>query len=62
MNDYVIVYGDFNHGSIDWNTLHSGSERQELLDLLLDYFLYSISKNLQEVKMCWILFSHQLNV
>ena len=26
MNDYVIICGDFNHSSIDWNTLHAGSE------------------------------------
>ena len=39
MNDDVIICGDFNHSSIDWNTLHTGSESQEILDLVLDCFL-----------------------
>ena len=39
MNGYVIICGDFNHSSIDWNTLHAVSESQEFLDLVLDYFL-----------------------
>ena len=39
MNDYVIICGDFNHSSIDWNTLHAGSESREILDLVLDCFL-----------------------
>ena len=28
MNDYVIICGGFNHGSIDRSTLHTGSESQ----------------------------------
>ena len=39
MNDYVIICGDFDHGSIDWITLHAGSESQEFFDLVLDCFL-----------------------
>ena len=45
MNDCVIIYGDFNHSSIDWNTLHAGSKSQEFSmrdffpgDIVLDYF------------------------
>ena len=38
MNDYVIICGDFSHSSIDWNTLHAGSEGKEFLDLILDCF------------------------
>ena len=39
MNDYVIICGDLNLSSIDWNTLHAGSESEEFLDLVLDCFL-----------------------
>ena len=38
MSDYVIICGEFNHSSIDWNTLHIGSESQGFLDLVLTVF------------------------
>ena len=39
MNDCVIICGDFNHSSINWNTLHAGNESQEFVDFILDCFL-----------------------
>ena len=39
MNYYFIICDDFSHSSIDWNTLHTGSESQECSELVLDRFL-----------------------
>ena len=38
MNDYGIICGDFNHSSIDCNTLHAGSESHKFVDFVLDLF------------------------
>ncbi len=39
MNDNVMICGDFNHRTIDWDLLHSQAEGQAFLDLSLDCYL-----------------------
>ena len=36
----VLICGDFNHRTIDWDLLQCGSEGQKFLDLTLDCFLH----------------------
>ena len=37
--DQVLICGDFNHNTIDWELLHAGQEREAFLKLVLDKFL-----------------------
>jgi hypothetical protein len=39
-----IVVGDFNFGSIDWDTLHSGNDARDFVDLIQDCFLTQVVK------------------
>lgn len=39
-NDRVLVCGDFNHRSINWELMHASPEGQEFLDLSQDCFLF----------------------
>ena len=35
----VVIFGDFNHRSIDWKRMYAGAQRARFLELTQDLFL-----------------------